>query len=236
MRPEHSLKRSTLRGTDGYDSAIAVAATLPGSTQALAAMTNHRRLGDILVRPLSKGDAPALYATVRSSIASLSQSFPWCHAGYSLADAETRVAQCMDAWERHSEFPFGVFNANGPDLLGCAGLNHVNRICRSANIGYWVGEPYRGLGIAASAASMVASIGFEDLGFVRLEIVTLPHNLPSRRVAERLGATREVEARNRLMFQGHPTAAVVYSLIPEDMAAEDSFEPNRILRSGSTQA
>lgn len=186
-------------------------------------MINHRQRGDIFVRPFSSDDAPALYATVRGSIASLSALFPWCHAGYSPADAEARVARCIEAWERLSEFPFGIFSSNSSELLGCAGLSHINRTYRSANIGYWVGEPYRRRGTAVNAASLVASFGFEELGLVRLEIVTLPHNLASQRVAERLGATREVEALNTLEFQGQPIAAVVYSLIPEDMAANTSL-------------
>jgi ribosomal-protein-serine acetyltransferase len=46
--------------------------------------------------------------------------------------------------------------------------------------------------------------------------VTLPGNISSQRVAEKIGATREAEARNRLIVQGTPTAAVVYSLVPGD--------------------
>jgi RimJ/RimL family protein N-acetyltransferase len=40
------------------------------------------------------------------------------------------------------------------------------------------------------------------------------------RVAEKLGASPEGVARNRLMLRGQPANAVVYSLIPGDMAAE----------------
>lgn len=197
-------------------------------------MTFQRRNGDIIVRPFTHDDAPALYATVRSSIASLSPLFPWCHADYALADAQARVAQCIEAWEGRSEFPFGIFSCTDPELLGCAGLNHINRVYRSANLGYWVGERYRCRGIAVSAAALVAAIGFAELGFVRLEIVTLRNNRASQSVAERLGATREAEARNRLIFQGQPAAAVVYSLIPGDLAtiSADGIETDTLRATG----
>ncbi len=39
----------------------------------------------------------------------------------------------------------------------------------------------------------------------------------SQRVAATLGATLECEARNRLLFQGAPHHAFVYSLVPEDV-------------------
>jgi RimJ/RimL family protein N-acetyltransferase len=182
-------------------------------------MTCHRQDGDILVRPLSLDDAPALHQAVRNSISSLSQWLPWCHAAYSLSDAEGWVAHCVDAWERRAEFPLGIFSSKSGEVLGGAGLNHINHVHRSANLGYWVGEPHCGKGVATRAAALAAAIGFEDLEFVRLEIVTLSRNLASRRVAAKLGATCEAEARNRLMFQGKPATAVVYSLIPGDMAA-----------------
>jgi RimJ/RimL family protein N-acetyltransferase len=47
----------------------------------------------------------------------------------------------------------------------------------------------------------------------------LAHNLASRRVAEKLGATRGAETRNRLVFRGQPASAIVYSLVPGDVAA-----------------
>ncbi|MBX3726793.1 MAG: GNAT family N-acetyltransferase [Xanthomonadales bacterium] len=174
---------------------------------------------DIIVRPLTRDDAPALHAAVRNSIASLSATFPWCHPGYGLADAQVRVAHCEAAWERRSEFPFGIFDARGQVLLGCVGLNQVDAAHRSANLGYWVGEAHRRRGVAVVAATQVARIGFHQLGLVRIEIVTTPGNHASQAVAEKLGATREAVARNRLVVRGVPTAAIVYSLVPEDLAA-----------------
>jgi RimJ/RimL family protein N-acetyltransferase len=183
-------------------------------------MTYHRHDGDILVRPLTIEDAPALHQAVRSSIGSLSYWLPWCHSAYSLSDAEAWVAHCIGAWEHRAEFPLGIFSSNSGDILGGAGLNHVNHVHRSANVGYWVGEPHCGKGVATRAVALAVSIGFEDLELVRLEIVALSQNQASQRVAEKLGATCEGVARNRLMFQGKPATAVVYSLIPGDMAAK----------------
>ena len=87
------------------------------------------------------------------------------------------------------------------------------------NIGYWVGTPYVGRGVAQFAAKQAAYLGFNELGLSRLEIVALTHNLASQRVAEALGATRECVARNRLYFKGAPHDAVVYSLIPSDVGS-----------------
>ncbi|GAB3345205.1 GNAT family N-acetyltransferase [Lysobacter tyrosinilyticus] len=183
-------------------------------------MDFQRRAQGFRVRPLVAADASALHAAVRTSVDSLSYWLPWCHPDYSLADAEAWVTYAEAAWARQSEFPFGVFDEVSGELIGCTGLSQVNGLNRSANLGYWIGETHRGRGLATRAVALTAAIAFEELELVRLEIVVLPHNQSSLRVAEKLGATRETEARNRLMFQSRPSSAVVYSLIPGDLAAD----------------
>jgi RimJ/RimL family protein N-acetyltransferase len=172
--------------------------------------------GDVLVRPLAAGDTLPLYEAVRASVDSLAYWLPWCHAGYSLADAVNWVDRSIESWANQSEFPLGIFSTRG-EFLGGTGLSHVDRGHNLANIGYWVSTPHRGKGVACVGAALAARLGFRELGFTRLEIVVLPHNLASLRVAEKLGATREVEARNRVMFQGKPASAIVYSLVPDDI-------------------
>lgn len=174
----------------------------------------QRRDGDILVRPLRAEDAPALYAAVQDSVESLSYWFPWCSPRYSLADAQARVARCTVTWKRGTEYGFGIFAGGAPALVGMVGLSDLHDVRRSANLGYWVGERHQGRGVATRAAAMVASIAFEELGLERLELVMLPHNEASRRVAERLGAVYEEEIEGRLVFQGKPAAALVYALSP----------------------
>jgi RimJ/RimL family protein N-acetyltransferase len=173
--------------------------------------------GDVLIRPLTDDDVRPLYRAVRASIDSLSYWLPWCHADYSEADAAEWIAYSMRAWQARNGFPLGVFDRSG-ELIGGVGLSHVDRVNNMANVGYWVSAPHCGNGVATTAARLAARIGFGQLGFTRLEIVVLTENLASHRVAMKLGATREAEARNRLVFRGRPANAVVYSLIPGDLA------------------
>lgn len=143
--------------------------------------------GDILLRPLGPDDTLPLYRAVRESIESLSYWLPWCHPGYSKADAASWIAHCQNAWAARTEFPFGIFRSNG-DFLGCAGLSRVDHVNNTANLGYWVGTNYRGRGVATIAARLAVQFGFDHLNLTRIEIVVLPQNLASQRVAEKLGA------------------------------------------------
>lgn len=179
-----------------------------------------REKDGIRVRPFALSDAPSLHATVRESIRELSYWMPWCHPDYSLQDSEQWVQHCETVWQDRSEFPLGVFDRASGKVLGATGVNQLNPVNKIGNLGYWVGTPFTGRGIARTAALLAADIGFNDLGLTRLEIVVLTHNLASQRVAEALGAQKECIARNRLYFQGQPSDAVVYSLIPGDLARE----------------
>lgn len=171
---------------------------------------------DAVLRPLVAADAAALYAAVIRSHAALARWFPWCHAGYGPADASSRAAQCQAAWAAGTEFPFGLFDAECGELLGCVGLSQINRLHRSANLGYWIGAAHQGQGLAARAAALVATFGFRTLGLVRIEIVVAPENAASLRVAEKLGATREALARNRVVVHDRAIDAWVFSLVPGD--------------------
>jgi len=104
-----------------------------------------------MIRPLRAEDAPALYAAVQDSVESLSYWFPWCSPGYSLADAQARVARCTVTWKRGTEYGFGIFDAGGGMLLGMVGLSDLHDVRRSANLGYWVGERHRGRGAGVCA-------------------------------------------------------------------------------------
>lgn len=173
----------------------------------------------IRIRRLTRDDAGALHDAVRSSIESLAYWLPWCRPDYSLRDADAWIAYCSDVWRAGTEYPFGIFSQHDGALLGGAGISKIDPANRSGNLGYWVAAAYRGRHIAPRAVKLAAAFAFEELGLCRLEIVALTDNRASQRVAEKVGAAREGIARNRLMFNGAPSDAVVYSLVPGDVMA-----------------
>jgi RimJ/RimL family protein N-acetyltransferase len=81
-------------------------------------------------------------------------------------------------------------------------------------LGYWVRESRQGQGIAGEIARLIADFGFRMLGLARIEIVVAEENYPSRRVAEKLGASFEGIARRRILMCGASIDAAIYSLIP----------------------
>jgi RimJ/RimL family protein N-acetyltransferase len=177
---------------------------------------------DYLVRPFVSGDAPSMLAAVRASLPDLAYWMPWCKPDYALADAQGWVEFAQQAWVARSEFPLGIFEAASGAVVGGTGINHLVPAYRMGNLGYWVSTPHTGRGVARWAAGQAARLAFGELGLTRLEIVALTHNQASQRVAQALGATFEGLARHRLYLQGAPHDAVVYSLLPSDLADWDT--------------
>lgn len=173
--------------------------------------------GQLVLQAWRDADAVELHAAVRESVASVGRWLPWCRADYGMEQARAWTAHCAEAWRTGEQFAFVVRDAATGELLGGCGLNQLNPAHRSANLGYWVRRSRQGTGVAVAAARLVARFGFAELGLIRIEIVALPDNRASRRVAEKLGAGFEGMARQRLWAWDQAHDAAVYALIPADL-------------------
>lgn len=174
--------------------------------------------GELRLRPWHPSDAIALLEAVQTSLPNLGRWLDWCHAGYGEKEARDWVRDCRQGWTEQRHFAFAVCDRNSGTLLGSAGLNQFNPRHRIASLGYWIHQSHQGHGIASRAATAVARFGFERLALSRIEIVVLPDNHASRRTAEKAGARLEGLARHRLWAGNQPTDAMVYALIPDDLA------------------
>jgi RimJ/RimL family protein N-acetyltransferase len=80
-------------------------------------------------------------------------------------------------------------------------------------------EDGRGKGRATRAVRLIASWALPEMRLGRLQLHTDPENVASQRVAERAGFTREGVLRGyNGRRHGTRADAVVYSLVPQDLA------------------
>jgi RimJ/RimL family protein N-acetyltransferase len=176
--------------------------------------------GGILIRPLEPTDRLSLCQAVTDSIDTVGRWMSWCHPGYSIKDADEYIALCLTNWRSGTDREFGIFDAASGELLGCTGINQINSVNHFANLGYWVRASRTGQGVASTAACLVARFAFTEMQLLRLEVVVRLENATSRRVAEKMGGQLEGTARQRLLFQGTPHDAAVYSLLPDDLQGD----------------
>ena len=166
--------------------------------------------GFVVVRPLEPDDAPAVAAACQDPL--IQERCYFVPSPYRLEDAERFIAEArrelVAGTVAHCAICAGsgfAQSAGAPfvpgELLGAVNLvDYPDR--EAAEIGYWVKREARGRGVATSALRLVMRYAFEQVGVERLEIMTETPNLPSQRLAEELGFTREGVARAHLASRG----------------------------------
>src|SRR6266516_4500348 len=111
--------------------------------------------------------------------------------------------------------PFAVVIRSDGALVGYCGFLHQEVDGeKEIEIGYRLHPDYWNKGIATEGARAVRDHAFRDLKLPR--VISLIHydNIPSRRVAEKIGMTFEKE----ILFRGFPTQ--VFALIREQWLAQ----------------
>ena len=155
-----------------------------------------------------RGDEPSLvrYANNRNVWRNLRDRFP--HP-YTAADAEAWIGT---AGEESPLANFAIVVSG--EAVGGIGLTLGTDIfCRSAEIGYWLGEPFWGRGIATEAARAVTEYGFEYFDVCRLEAGVFEWNPASMRVLEKVGYVREGRARLGVTKDGRTGDRLLYALV-----------------------
>lgn len=89
--------------------------------------------------------------------------------------------------EYNAPIVFAIRN-NADELLGIIGL-----VCKypkdshKEEIGYWMGKPFRGMGITTSAVKTFTQYLLQQRGYIRIEAQTYMHNIASQKVLENAG-------------------------------------------------
>ncbi|WP_243349774.1 GNAT family N-acetyltransferase [Parabacteroides sp. FAFU027] len=106
---------------------------------------------------------------------------------YSMADAKKFISYCQFqqptmnfAIEYQGEYVGNIGLVQGTDIY-----------CKSAEVGYFIGESYWKKGIASQALSLITRYGFETLGLIRIYTGVFEYNQASMKVLEKCGFTRE---------------------------------------------
>lgn len=171
--------------------------------------------GEIVLRPYEPSDAWDLFEAARESIQEMRPWMPWCHEHYALADSEQYIERTMRDWHMALEYSFCIRSAVDGTFLGGCGINRIDAMYQTGNLGYWVRSSRTCRGIATRATSLLARWAFDTIPLRRIEIICGVGNRPSRQVAVHVGAVEEGRLRARLLVHGVPHDAVLYSLLAD---------------------
>ncbi len=101
------------------------------------------------------------------------------------------------------------------ELVGAVGLE-LDLENRQAELGYWIGKPYWGRGLATEAAGAVLRYGFEELSLNRVHAHHFAPNTASGRVLEKIGMVREGCRRAHTVKWGRVMDVVLYGVLADE--------------------
>ena len=172
---------------------------------------------EITIKLLQSEDAEAMLSLCTASRAVFEKFQPAkANEYYTLAAQLDEIEKGLVAMQAGNEYSFGIFR-EGKELVGRIRLSAVHRgVWQNANLGYFVGSPYHGLGFATEAVKLSAAFAFGEAGLHRLQAAVMPCNPASLRVMEKAGFRREGLAERYLNINGIWEDHVLFARTAED--------------------
>lgn len=154
-------------------------------------------------RPADEGSL-VLYANNRNIWINLRDRFPF---PYTRKDARKWIRQA-NLGMTQTQFAIVVDGAAAGGI-GFEVKRDVFR--RSAEIGYWLGEPFWGRGIMTEAVQAVTEYAFKNFDLCRIEAGIFEWNLASMRVLEKAGYECEARLKKSVTKDGITVDQLIYA-------------------------
>ncbi|MHC1682213.1 MAG: GNAT family N-acetyltransferase [Clostridiaceae bacterium] len=150
----------------------------------------------------------AKYANNKKVADNLRNIFPY---PYTLEDAEDYVRFCIKGDEKKQ--CCRAITVNG-EAVGSIGVFIKDDVyCKTAEVGYWLGEEFWGKGLMSEAIKEICEFVFENYDIVRIFAEPFAWNMGSRRALEKAGFKLEGILEKSVYKNGVIGDSCIYRLI-----------------------
>jgi len=159
--------------------------------------------GDVILRDFWESDIPKLaeYADNEKISVNLTDAFP--HP-YTVEDAK-KFIEMVNAQNPKTFF---AIEYKGQYAGNISLMPKTDVYRNTAEIGYFIGEPFWNKGIMTKAVNLICDFGFNKLSVVRIQTGIFEFNNASQRVLEKCGFTKEAVFEKAITKNG-----IIYSEI-----------------------
>lgn len=165
---------------------------------------------ECLLREWRKEDKKALAALLnnRNILNNLRDGLPY---PYTENDAGDFISSMLAA-DKTKTFAFAI--VYGDEVVGSIGVFRQENIhFRTAEMGYYIGEPYWGKGIGTSAVKQASRYVFENTDIIRIFAEPFAYNTASCRVLEKSGFVFEGILHGNAVKNGRVFDMKMYALV-----------------------
>ena len=168
---------------------------------------------DCKIRPWKIEDAANLAAALnnRKIHDNLRDGLPF---PYTTEDAKAYIRAMLSA-DKATTYAFAITLED--KAVGSIGVFRKDNIhCRTAEIGYYIAEPYWGKGFGTSAVNQTCDYIFKHTDIIRIFAEPFAHNAASCRILEKAGFQCEGLLRKNAVKNGKVLDMKMYALVRED--------------------
>lgn len=161
------------------------------------------------IRPWSIEDAEGICKIINNKkvLDNLRDGIPF---PYTIEDAKEFITAMLSA-DPNTTYAFAIIFDN--NIVGSIGAFRQSNIhFRTAEVGYYIGEPYWGKGLATSAIKQLCQYIFQETDIIRLFAEPFANNKASCRILEKSGFEYEGTLRKNAVKNGCVLDMKMYSL------------------------
>lgn len=169
---------------------------------------------DLEIRLLEDKDAAEMFALVEANRESLRQWMPWVDTTMTVEDSRSFISRATDQFYGDSGMHCAIFYKKSlAGVIGCVKIDLLNRSCE---IGYWLGDAYRGLGLMTTVCAALLEYIFNCMLLNRAEIRCAVDNEKSIAIPLRLGFKKEGVARQAAWLNDRFIDLTIYGMLADE--------------------
>lgn len=183
------------------------------------------RTNRLLLRRWRESDAP-LFAELNAD-PKVMEYFP---GTMSRAESDEAISRFCEHFEQHGFGRWAVEVPGSAEFIGFVGLSRPSwqtAFTPCVEIGWRIASDFWGQGYAPEAATAALEFGFRILELDEILSFTVPANMRSRRVMEKIGMTHAVDQdfAHPVLPLDHPLSRHVLYRIRQDQVAAENRDP-----------
>lgn len=169
---------------------------------------------DLAVRLLDEKDAAEMFALVEGNREVLRQWLPWVDTTLTVEDSKLFIMRATDQFYSDTGIHCAIiYSGRMAGIIGCVKIDLANRSCE---IGYWLGEEYRGKGLMTAVCRALLEYLFDTMLMNRAEIRCATDNEKSIAIPIRLGFRKEGVARQAAWLNDRFIDLAVYAMLADE--------------------
>ncbi len=135
---------------------------------------------------------------------------------YKIAYAKKFISDSQGKMKEKEEYVFAITLNEDDELIGTASLMRFDRMSNRAEVGYWLGKPYRNKGYVPEACKLIINFGFSKLKLNKIIIECAKENTASKKVIDKLGAKLEGVLRESSFVGGRYRDSLYHGILRKE--------------------